>query len=379
MHRLRLSLAVGLALFALLLAACGQSAPQSAAPTNEPAPAATTAPTNEPAPAATTAPTSEPAPAATPAPAGEQKLIVYSGRSETLIGPLLEQFSKDTGIAVEPRYGDTAELAATILEEGENSPADIFFAQDAGALGALGAAGRLTPLPQSLLDRVEPRFRSAEGNWVGISGRARVVVYNTAKLKESDLPASVTGFVDPQWKGRVGWAPTNGSFQSFVTALRQVLGDDAARAWLEGMIANETKVYERNAAIVQAVAAGEIDVGFVNHYYLYQLQRESGNTLQAANYYPPQGDVGALINIAGVGVLKSSSQAELAERFVDYMLSEAAQRYFAEQTFEYPLIQGVQPDSRLKPLSEIQTPNLDLNRLSDLEGTLQLLQDVGAL
>lgn len=321
-------------------------------------------------------------PAATEAaaqPAGEQKIVVYSGRSESLVAPLFEQFTAATGIAVEARYGDTAELASTILEEGANSPADLFFAQDAGALGALDAAGLLAPLPESTLAAVEPRFRSSEGDWVGVSGRARVVVYNTDKLQESDLPASITGFVAPEWAGRMGWAPTNGSFQAFVTAMREQLGEDAAKAWLEGMLANETKTYEKNAAIVQAVAAGEIDVGFVNHYYLYQLQKEAGDTLKAANYYPLDGDVGALVNIAGVGILKSAANAAPAQEFVTYLLSEPGQRYFAETTFEYPLAAGVPADERLKPLSEIKTPELDLNQLKDLQGTLKLLQDIGAL
>lgn len=307
------------------------------------------------------------------------QIVVYSGRSESLVGPFFAQFTQTTGIQVEVRYGDTAELAATILEEGANSPADLFFAQDAGALGALAAASMLVPLPAEMLNQVEPRFRSSDGLWVGISGRARVVVYNTNKLTEADLPRSITGFVDPQWRGRVGWAPTNGSFQAFVTAMRVQLGEEATRRWLEGMIANDVKTYEKNAAIVQAVAAGEIDVGFVNHYYLYQLQSQSGNTLAAANYYPADGDVGALINIAGVGILKTAKNPSAAQRLIDYMLSTEGQRYFSEKTFEYPLAGNVQPDPRLKPLSEIQTPAIDLNQLRDLQSTLQLLRDVGAL
>lgn len=328
-----------------------------------------------------TAPTSAPTvlPAATVPAAAPQPLVVYSGRSESLVAPVFEAFTEATGIAVEARYGDTAELAATILEEGANSPADLFFAQDAGALGALNAAGLLAKLPEATLNSVEQRFRAAQGNWVGISGRARVVVYNSEKLSEADLPASITGFVAPEWKGRLGWAPTNGSFQAFVTAMREQLGEDAAKRWLEGMIANETRSYERNAAIVQAVAAGEIDAGFVNHYYLFQLQAESGGTLKAANYYPLDGDVGALINITGVGILNSAKNGAAAQSLTDYLLSESGQRYFADKTFEYPLAAGVQPDARLKPLAEIKTPELDLNQLSDLQGTLKLLQEVGAL
>jgi iron(III) transport system substrate-binding protein len=352
-----------------LLAGCGAAAPTATAPTTAAATEPTSAATAASAP--TTAPT---APAAT-----GQKLVIYSGRSESLVAPLFEQFTADTGIAVEARYGDSAELAATILEESGNSPADVLFSQDAGALGALSAEGLLAPLPQAQLDAVPQHFRSAAGDWVGVSGRARVIVYNTDKLQEGDLPKSITGLTDSAWKGRVGWAPTNASFQAFVTALRLQQGEEAARSWLTDMLANETKAYERNAAIVQAVAAGEIDVGLVNHYYLYQLQAESGGTLKAANYYLPQGDTGALVNVAGVGVLKTAANADAAGRFAEYLLGEAAQRYFAEKTFEYPLSAGVQPTETLQPLEKIGTPSVDLNTLRDLKGTLTLLQDTGVL
>jgi iron(III) transport system substrate-binding protein len=161
--------------------------------------------------------------------------------------------------------------------------------------------------------------------------------------------------------------------------MRSELGDEATLSWVQGMIANEVKIYERNAAIVQAVAAGEIDAGFVNHYYLYQLQRDNGGELAAANYYPQAGDVGALVNIAGLGILKTSKNTAAAQAFFDYMLDEKGQTYFAEQTFEYPLSAGVAADARLKPLADIQTPEIDLNTLSDLQGSLTLLQDAGAL
>ncbi|MDP9006655.1 MAG: extracellular solute-binding protein, partial [Actinomycetota bacterium] len=198
------------------------------------------------------------------------QLTIYSGRSEDLVAPLIAQFEGDSGIDVEVRYGDTAQLAGAILEEGENSPADVFFAQDAGALGALSRAGRFRPLDPAILDRVDPQFRSVDGQWVGVSGRARVAVYNTELLSENDLPDSVLELTAPRWAGgRIGWAPTNGSFQAFVTAMRVALGEDGARAWLEGVKANEPKVYENNIAIVEAAGAGEIQVGLVNHYYLH--------------------------------------------------------------------------------------------------------------
>jgi len=316
----------------------------------------------------------------TDATADATQLTIYSGRNENLVGPLIEQFREQTGIDVQVRYGDTAEMAATILEEGQNSPADLFFAQDAGALGALAQAGRFVALPNPLLAQVEPRFRSPEDLWVGVSGRARVLVYNTDELTEADLPASVYDLTDEAWRGRVGWAPSNGSFQSFITAMRAVDGEEAARAWLEGMIANDTQVYPNNSSIVTAVGAGEIAVGLVNHYYLYQFLNEQGESFPVRNYYFPSGDVGAMINVAGVGILESSANQAVAEQFVEFLLSNEAQQYFATQTNEYPLTgEGIETNPLLKPLDEIVTPDIDLSELEDLQGTLELLQDVGAL
>ena len=318
---------------------------------------------------------SEPA-ASEPTAAGP--ITVYSGRSEELVGPLLEQFSDATGIEVEARYGDTAEMANLILTEGGNSPADVFFAQDAGALGAVAAEGLLTELGSDVLDRVDERFRSPSGEWVGVSGRARVVVYNTDAVSEADLPDSIFGFTDPAWSGRIGWAPTNGSFQSFVTALRVIEGEDRAREWLEGIQANEPNVYDGNGAALEAVAAGEIDVAFINHYYLHQRLAEDPDTT-AANYFLTDGDPGALVNVAGAGILATAPNPDGAGAFVDYLLGPDAQAYFAAETYEYPLIDGVDPDPALPGLDEIGTPDIDLSDLSDLEGTLTLLQEVGIL
>jgi iron(III) transport system substrate-binding protein len=311
-------------------------------------------------------------------PAGEGPITVYSGRSEELVGPLLEQFTAATGIEVEPRYGDTAEMANLILTEGENSPADVFFAQDAGALGAVAAQGLLTALPTEILDAVDERFRSPSREWVGVSGRARVVVYNTEMVSEADLPDSIFGFTDPEWSGRIGWAPTNGSFQAFVTALRVLEGEDRAREWLDGIQANDPNVYEGNDPALQAVIDGEIHVAFINHYYLMQHLAEDPDAT-AANYFLTDGDPGALVNVAGAGVLQSSDKSDAALALVEYLLSEEAQSYFATETKEYPLIEGVQPDPDLPSLDEIGTPDIDLSDLSDLEGTLELLQEVGIL
>ncbi|MBK8022641.1 MAG: iron ABC transporter substrate-binding protein [Chloroflexi bacterium] len=310
--------------------------------------------------------------------AGCRPLTVYSGRSEGLIGPILEQFTAETGVPVEVRYGSTAEMAATILEEGDNSPADVYIAQDAGALGALAEAGRLAELTPETIALVPAAFASPDNVWVGLSGRARVLVYNTEMLTEEDLPASIADLANPEWAGRVGWAPTNASLQSHVTALRLLLGEDATRAWLEAMVANGTQTYENNTSVVQAVIDGEAEVGLVNHYYLFGFLADDPD-VPAANYFFPDGDPGSLINIAGAGVLTTSDQPEAAEALIAWLLGETAQRYFAEETFEYPMIEGVEIDERLTPLSELQTPEIDLSDLSDLEASLELLSETGAL
>lgn len=308
-----------------------------------------------------------------------QEVTIYSGRSEELVDPILREFEELSGATVHVQYADTAELAATILEEGDNSPADIFFAQDAGALGAIAGEDMFMELPQDILDLVDPRFRSDEGLWVGISGRARAVVYNTENVSEADIPESILDFTDPKWEGRLGWAPTNGSFQAFITALRVLEGDDVAREWLEGIQANNPMVYSDNTPIVEAAISGEIDAGFVNHYYLYRALEEAGGDITADNYIYTNGTPGALINVAGAGILTTSENTEAAEALLRYLLSEDAQRYFADETFEYPLVTGVDADPRLVPLEEIETPDIDLSQLEDLEGTLELLTDAGVL
>mgnify|MGYP001059463412 CR=1 FL=1 len=379
------SVVTGLAASAALplLQACGGEGGSTMAPAGS----GTNPPSGPTAPAATT-PTaqgsSSSAPAATVAPGMNRvrggSLTVYSGRSKSLIGPLLEQVQRALGIDVRVRYGDTAELAAALLEEGDRSPADLFFAQDAGALGAVAREGRFIELPNDVLERVPARFRSPQGLWVGVSGRARTVVYNTDQLSEADIPASILDFAgDERWRDRLGWAPTNGSFQAFVTALRVMRGEPVARAWLEGIKALGTRAYENNMAIVRATIAGEISAGFVNHYYLVREESQVGRDLPAENFYYRNGDPGALINVAGVGILVTGRNRDQAQALVDYLLSPAAQQYFAETTFEYPLIEGVPASPKLVPLDQIQTPAIDLSDLEDLQGTLALLQDVGLL
>jgi iron(III) transport system substrate-binding protein len=292
----------------------------------------------------------------------------------------VEKYADETGVTVDARYGGTGELAATILEEGDNTRASLFFSQDAGALGLLADEGRFAALPADLLERVEERFRDPQGRWVGVTGRARVLAYNTEVFAEEDLPASVRDLTDPTWAGRVGWAPENASFQAFITAFRLIDGDDAVRAWLEAMIANGTVNFgDSNIATVQAIGNGEIDAGLVNHYYVYAVGREEGEDFPVANHFFAAGDPGSLINVAGIGLIEGAENADAALAFAAYLLSDEAQKYFSTETFEYPLIEGVAAPEGLVPLSEIGHPDIELGALADLRGSLELLSEVGLI
>ncbi|MDX3131838.1 iron ABC transporter substrate-binding protein [Streptomyces europaeiscabiei] len=309
---------------------------------------------------------------------GDSSLVIYSGRNEKLVKPILDKLEKAVGSEVEVRYGDSAELAAQILEEGDRTKAGLFFSQDAGALGALSKEGMLAKLPQSSLDEVDPAYRGNAGDWVGLSGRVRVIAYNPDKVAESDVPDSVHDVVKPEWKGKVGFAPTNASFQAFVTGMRVLEGDDATREWLEGLKANG-KTYAHNLATLDAVEAGEVEIGLVNHYYWYERVAEKGaENVDAELHFLPGKDPGALINVAGVGILKDSGQTEAAQKAVDYLLSKEAQTYFADTTKEYPLAAGVTSTVEgLPTFGSLESPEIDLGKLESLQETLAMLQDVG--
>ena len=306
-----------------------------------------------------------------------QTLTIYSGREEKLMSPLIKQAEKDLGIDIEVRYGDSTELAIALIEEGKNSRADVFYAQDAGALGALATSKLTQTLPAQLLQKVDEQFRSPTGQWVGISGRARVIDYNTKLVKPSELPTTVMQLTEPKWKGLVGWAPTNGSFQSFVSAMRLLEGDQKTLEWLKAMKANGAKDYGKNTAIVEALGRGEIALGLVNNYYLYRFTKVNPNFPVAHHY--TRGDAGALINVAGLTVLNTTDQKSDAEKFVAYMLSPKAQNYLTQEFYEYPLVQGILASQKQIPLNELIVPKMDLSKLSDLKGTLSLLQEAGLL
>jgi iron(III) transport system substrate-binding protein len=309
---------------------------------------------------------------------GGHELTIYSGRQETLVNPLIEQFEQQTGIATSVRYANTAQLAAQLREEGAATPADVFFAQDAGALGALSQAGRLEPLPQGVLDRVPARFRADDGSWVGTSGRARVIVYNPNQVPEQDVPDSVFELTEPRWRGKVGIAPSNASFEAFVTAMRVLRGDDATRDWLRGMRANDVQSFDNNVLILKAAEDGVVQLGLINHYYWYEEVAEKGVAAVPTRLkFLPGGDPGSLVNVAGAGILRGSDHSAQARQFVEFLLTEQSQSYFAQQTKEYPLVAGVPAVTELPPLENLQSPRIDLSDLNTLEQTLKMIEDAG--
>lgn len=312
----------------------------------------------------------EPEPAA--APAGP--LVVYSGRSESLVGSLFTKMESELGIDVEVRYGDTPELVTLMLTEGAESPADIIFAQDSGHLGALANRGMLAKLDGDLLKQVDPRFQDADGRWIGTSGRARVLVYNT-DLPADQLPASLKDLADPKWKGKLGWAPGNGSFQAHVSALRHMWGEEETQAWLKAVAANEPTVYPKNSPQVEAAASGAITLGWVNHYYLHR-KKTDGYT--AANYsFSAPGDAGNVLMLAGMAVREGSDRAEDAEKVIGWMVSEAAQGAFAQENFEYPTRPGVQTHPDVPAVDSLKLATVEQAWLADLGPTKAMLQDLG--
>lgn len=307
-------------------------------------------------------------------------ITVYSGRAKQLVQPLFDKFTKATGIKVNVRYGATAAMASQLLEEGDRTKADVFLSQDAGALGAVAAKDMLAPLPEDISTRVAERYRSSDGTWVGVTGRARVLVYNADKVTPAELPKSVYELTDKKWQGRVGVAPTNASFQAFVTGMRVKDGDEKARAFLTALKANNVQTREGNVTIVSDVDAGKLDVGLVNHYYVYEKAKEAGKPaeeLTAKLHFFTGGDPGGLVNVSGVGVTKRAAGDAEVRKFIDYLLGKDAQTYFSQTLFEYPLVAGVPIAKGLPALTDLAPPAIDLNDLESLETTVKMITDAG--
>jgi iron(III) transport system substrate-binding protein len=307
-------------------------------------------------------------------------LVIYSGRNEEFVQPFVDRFVSATGADVEVRYGNSAEMGAALMEEGDNTPADVFYSQEASAVGPLARAELLVPLPDDVVELVDERYRPTEGNlWVGVTGRSRVIVYNPNLVTE--VPTTTADLTDPQYEGEVAFVPGNASFQTFVTAFRVTAGEDAARQWLEDMIANGAiTTYESNGDVLAAVNAGEVPIGLINHYYWAQLLDEVGPEGMTAELVFPDGDdPGALVMATAVAITAHGADNPAALAFVEYMLTPEGQSYFAGETFEYPLVEGVPGPEGVPPLDDLEGPALDQTDLDSIEATQQLLTEVGLL
>ncbi|TFD07699.1 extracellular solute-binding protein [Cryobacterium sp. TMT1-66-1] len=305
---------------------------------------------------------------------------LYSGRDEALIQPLIDQFEEQSGISVEVRYGNTAELGALLLEEGDATPAQVFLAQDAGALGALANADLFATLPATTTDAVPTGFTSTDDTWVGVTGRARVITYDSEALAATDVPTSVDAFTDPAWSGKFGIAPTNASFQAFVTAYRVLNGEEAADEWVKAVAANNPVIFDNNRAILAAVNDGVIEAGLINHYYWFAQAAETGEAnMRAQLSYPEAGDAGSIVNVTGAGLLAGAADDADALEFIDYLVGAKAQQYFVDETYEYPLITGIDAPAGLPALDSLVNPNLDLADLDTLEDTQALLGKHGLI
>jgi iron(III) transport system substrate-binding protein len=308
-----------------------------------------------------------------------ETLTVYSAQHESLVRTMLEDFTTETGIELEFRDANDAELANQIVQEGDASPADVFLTENSPSIDILDDEGLLAPLDRTTLDQVGEQYRPASGTWVGFAARSTVLVYNPAQLPEAELPASILDLADPEWEGRIGIAAGGPDFQAIVSAVLALRGEDAARAWLAGLERN-ADVYQSNTAVMRAADEGEIDAGVMYHYYWYRDQAE--NALQgddARLHFFRNQDPGAFVSVSGAGVLASTDQPEQAQRLVAFLTSQEAQERLAESTaLEYAVGTGVASAGVLPPLEGLQAPDVDPGSL-DQRRVTELMQEVGLL
>jgi len=250
----------------------------------------------------------------------QKTLTIYAAKNEQIMGPLINRFIELYGIDVEVKYGGTSAMAATRLEERSKSPADVFLTRDPGGLGAVHEL--LTVLPTSITNLVPNWASSTDGRWVGISARARTLVFNTDNLLTEDLPLSIFHLIDPKWENRIGWSPTSGPTITMITAMRLQWGEERTRKWLAGIKENQAISYMNHTSTVGAVISGEVDIGLVNHYYLHRFLEEQGSQLPARNYHFPESGPGNLIMISGAGILSTSDNQNSALKFLEFLLQK---------------------------------------------------------
>lgn len=308
------------------------------------------------------------------------ELTVYSGQHEQTMKLLTDDFTRRTGIDVKVRRNSESALANQLLREGSASPADVFITENPPALTAVQRKGLFAPVEPATLAKTPSRYNAPKGDWVGVSARSAVLVYDPDKLKRSELPRRLLDLADSKWRGKLGFAPAESDFQPLITAIGKLHGTRAVSTWLEGLKAN-SKRYDGNVAIVMAVNGGEIEAGLIDHYYYYRTRDELGasKTRAKLHYFAP-GDAGAFVDVSGAAALKSSDHKDEAQRFLAYLVSKPAQEIIAtSQSYEYPLASGVRTKRDIKPFEQLKPPDISVDDLGDGSEALRALQDAGLL
>jgi iron(III) transport system substrate-binding protein len=306
-------------------------------------------------------------------------ITVYNAQHEQLVAALAKEFTAKTGIKVTLSSGEDFEKANQLVQEGDASRADVFLTENSPAMSVVDKAGLLAPLDQSTLDAIPAQYRPTDGNWLGFAGRSTVVVYNKSMVTSAQLPKSILDFAKPEWKGRISFSPTGADFQAIVSAVLDLKGEAATKAWLEGLKANGT-VYPGNNVVLSSVNDGQVAAGIEYHYYWYRDQAESGdNSDKSALYFFGGKDPGAFVSISGAGILKSSKKQADAKKFVEFLVSEQGQKDLGDSyALEYPLRPGAPTPPDVKPFSELDPPAVDYAKLNGPD-VIKMMQEVGFL
>lgn len=305
-------------------------------------------------------------------------ITLYSGQHEQMTKAVVAAFEKQTGAKVRVRFGEEPELANQLAQEGSASPADVFFTENAPPLTLLSEKGLLSPLRASTLAQVPSADNAANGQWVGVAARETALVYNPRLVPASQLPHSILDLAKPGWKGKLALAPAEVDFVPVVAAVAKVEGDGAAVSWLKGFAAN-AKRYNDNEGIVAAVEKGQVAAGIVNHYYWYRAADEIGQAkMRSKLHYIGHHDPGALVDVSGAAVMKSSREPKLAQELVAFLVSRKGQEAMVHSgDWEYPLVAGVAPPPGLKPMSSLGAPDIPAASLGDDRRALALMQRAG--
>lgn len=306
-------------------------------------------------------------------------LVVYNAQHEELLDEIVPLFEEQTGLDVELRSGKDLEMANQIVEEGKDSPADVFLTENSPAMSIVDNAGLFAEVPEGALANIPERYVPEDRRWVGFLARSTVAMYNTGSMTEADMPASILDFAKPEWKGRVGFSPTGADFQAIVSAVLELEGEEATREWLAGLKANGV-VLQNNLVVMQAVDSGEIDAGIAYHYYWYRDREENGqdSDSSALHFFGDQ-DPGAFLSVSGAGILAAGEHQDAAAQFVEWLTGAEAQQAMAESyALEYPLNPEASLNPDVKAFDELEPPTVDMANLNGPRVT-ELMTEAGLL